>query len=177
MAEMKDQTAGARLLLFLDRKQLTETRAAELLDMRPAQLSRIIEGKNFRVHWLIRIHRIFPDINPNWLISGKGEMFVAEEIIPTEDEKEAIRLLDEARTLRNRVREMPAKRKAEISAQVIDTAERLMLDNTQRREKINSVREEFTTLLREVKKKEVALDEPQREKERWLGSLFGRKKG
>ncbi|HAA16830.1 MAG TPA: hypothetical protein DCE41_35995 [Cytophagales bacterium] len=153
MKEEVEHEAGSRFQMFLESEGLDKERAAEQLDMRLPQLQRILQGKNFRTHWLLRMQRTFPDLNIVWLLTGKGEMRLRDEIVPTEQEKEAVRLIDEARALRNRVQGLPGKRKAELCGQVIDTAERLMEDNAIRRVKILNIRSMFDGLMIEITKR------------------------
>lgn len=152
--EGQDQhNTGKRLKQYLEHLNLEDGAAAEKLDMRPAQLTRIIQGKNFRVHWLLRIQEAFPNLNTHWLLTGRGEMLKSDEIVPTRREMEAVRLLDEAVNLRARIAELPAKRKAELCGQVIDTAKRVMEDNNNRRTRLVEVRRQFMGMLLAVKER------------------------
>ena len=144
--ETGDNTVGSRLKFYLEQENIAEAEAAERLDMRVAQLKRMLEGKAFRLHWMLRIEEAFPTLNSRWLVSGQGDMRMQERLIPTEMEKQEVELLDEARILRDRVHNLPAKRQAELCAQVIEVAERLYHDNQDRRKRLLIIRKHMGEL-------------------------------
>ena len=72
-----------RFKQLLDEKGLTATKFASMIKVNASAMSHILNGRSkpgFDV--LDKIAQAFPDVNLNWLVSGKGEMFnnhVSEE--------------------------------------------------------------------------------------------------
>lgn len=65
-----------RFKRLLEEKQLTATRFAAIIKVNASAMSHILNGRSkpgFDV--LDKIAQAFPDVNLNWLISGKGEIF------------------------------------------------------------------------------------------------------
>lgn len=65
-----------RFKQLLEKKNLTATRFAAVIKVNASAMSHILNGRSkpgFDV--LDKIAQAFPDINLNWLISGKGSMF------------------------------------------------------------------------------------------------------
>lgn len=65
-----------RLKRILEEKDLTATKFAAIIKVNASAMSHILNGRSkpgFDV--LDKIGQAFPDINLNWLISGKGEMY------------------------------------------------------------------------------------------------------
>lgn len=67
-----------RFKRLLEEKQLTATRFAAIIKVNASAMSHILNGRSkpgFDV--LDKIAQAFPDVNLNWLISGKGEIFMS----------------------------------------------------------------------------------------------------
>ena len=65
-----------RFKQLLEEKKLTATRFADLIKVNASAMSHILNGRSkpgFDV--LDRIAQAFPDVNLNWLISGKGSIY------------------------------------------------------------------------------------------------------
>lgn len=65
-----------RFKQLLEEKGLTATKFATLIKVNASAMSHILNGRSkpgFDV--LDKIAQAFPDVNLNWLISGKGELF------------------------------------------------------------------------------------------------------
>lgn len=65
-----------RFKQLLDEKKLTATRFAALIKVNASAMSHILNGRSkpgFDV--LDKIAQAFPDVNLNWLISGKGTLY------------------------------------------------------------------------------------------------------
>lgn len=80
-----------RFKQLLEEKNLTATKFAALIKVNASAMSHILNGRSkpgFDV--LDKIGQAFPDINLNWLISGKGEMCVragnSKPIVPPQQE-------------------------------------------------------------------------------------------
>lgn len=64
-----------RLFDIIKRNELTAWRFAELLEVQPSSISHILSGRNKpSFDFIEKILTRFPEINPDWLILGQGEM-------------------------------------------------------------------------------------------------------
>ncbi len=60
----------------MKRENMTQQDFARAIDVSPASLSNIFNGKtNPTNNHVSAIHRCFPDINVNWLMFGEGDMY------------------------------------------------------------------------------------------------------
>ncbi|MEG2339818.1 MAG: helix-turn-helix transcriptional regulator [Odoribacter sp.] len=67
-----------RFKKLLEEKQLTATRFATLIKVNASAMSHILNGRSKPSFDLMnQIVQVFPDINLNWLVSGKGDMYNA----------------------------------------------------------------------------------------------------
>ncbi len=65
-----------RLLKFINSIGLSSSRFAEEIGIQPSGVSHILSGRNNPSYdFIVKILSKFPDLNPDWLILGKGEMF------------------------------------------------------------------------------------------------------
>lgn len=65
-----------KLLLLMKNEGLTSSRLAELLGIQPSSISHILGGRNKpSFDFVQKILRRFPNINPDWLLIDKGEMY------------------------------------------------------------------------------------------------------
>ena len=79
-----------RIQLILKTKNLTPTRFADSIQVQRSGISHILSGRNKpSLDFVMKILSSYPEINPDWLLFGKGEMFLSpkkkralEEIIP-----------------------------------------------------------------------------------------------
>lgn len=65
---------GERFAAYLKHREIGVNEAGRLLEVSGAQVSKIIKGSNFGVHLLSKIVNVFPDIDMQWLVTGKGKM-------------------------------------------------------------------------------------------------------
>ena len=73
-----------KLLLLMKNEGLTSSRLAELLGIQPSSISHILGGRNKPSFDLVqKILRRFPNINPDWLLIDKGEMYRNENSATT----------------------------------------------------------------------------------------------
>ena len=64
-----------RIIQIMRSKQMTQQEFARALEISPASLSNIFNGKtNPTGNHVTAIHRRFPDISVNWLMFGEGDM-------------------------------------------------------------------------------------------------------
>ena len=68
-----------RLQQFLDRKNLSPARFAGIVGVQRSGVSHILSGRNNpSLDFISKILENFPDLNSEWFITGKGEMFKEE---------------------------------------------------------------------------------------------------
>jgi len=68
-----------RILLILQIKNLSSSKFAEEIGVQRSGISHIISGRNKpSLEFVQKLLNRFPDINAEWLISGKGEMIKSE---------------------------------------------------------------------------------------------------
>ena len=69
-ASMKD-----RLNAIIEKKGLSATKFATLINANPSAISHLLKGRNKPGYdLLVNIAKAFPDISMDWLLTGKGEM-------------------------------------------------------------------------------------------------------
>lgn len=65
-----------RLLQLMRSEGLTALKFAEIMEVRPSNISHIISGRNNPgFEFISRFLQRFPDINPDWIINGQGDMY------------------------------------------------------------------------------------------------------
>lgn len=70
--EIKD-----RILKFLTRQKLSSSKFADIIGVQRSSISHILSGRNKpSLDFLQKILSNFPGLNSDWLILGKGEMYV-----------------------------------------------------------------------------------------------------
>lgn len=64
-----------RLQQLMQAKGVSAARLGELLDVQPSGISHILSGRNKpSMDFVEKLFTVFPDINPEWFILGKGPM-------------------------------------------------------------------------------------------------------
>ena len=65
-----------KIEILLRDKQLTATLMARQLGIQPSGLSHILSGRNKpSFDLVVKILRAFPDVNPDWLLLGSGDIY------------------------------------------------------------------------------------------------------
>ncbi len=65
-----------RLLKILKQYNLTSTRFADELGVQRSGISHILSGRNQPSYdFIVKLMKQYPEINPDWLIMGNGNMF------------------------------------------------------------------------------------------------------
>ena len=65
-----------KLTILMKSEQLTMTKFAELLGIQPSGISHILSGRNnASLDMVKKVLRRFPQINPDWLLLDKNEMY------------------------------------------------------------------------------------------------------
>ncbi|NOX45967.1 MAG: helix-turn-helix transcriptional regulator [Chlorobi bacterium] len=64
-----------RIQMILKTKDLTPTRFADMIQVQRSGISHILSGRNKpSLDFMMKILSTYPEINPDWLLFGKGEM-------------------------------------------------------------------------------------------------------
>jgi transcriptional regulator with XRE-family HTH domain len=68
-----------RLLLFLQSEDMNPTRFADKIGVQRSSISHILSGRNKPSYdFLVRIMDGFPQLNAEWLLTGKGKMYKSD---------------------------------------------------------------------------------------------------
>ena len=65
---------GQRIQTYLKYKGIGINQLGRLSDTSGAQVSNIIKGKKFGLDKIYTLFKVLPDLSPNWLLFGEGEM-------------------------------------------------------------------------------------------------------
>lgn len=72
-----------RLNEIIEKKGLTATKFAAMINVNPSAVSHLLKGRNKPGYdVLVNIARAFPDISMDWLLTGKGEMLADKTTSP-----------------------------------------------------------------------------------------------
>ncbi len=71
---MEQETIGKRIKLIIEKKNLTRNDFADKLGWNIGYLNKVINS-NVGLTPVVQVMRVFPDIDPRWLILGEGYMF------------------------------------------------------------------------------------------------------
>lgn len=70
-----------RINLLLQAKNITARQFAEEIGIQPSGMSHILSGRNNpSLDFVMKVIRRWPEVNINWLMFGKGEMFVTQPV-------------------------------------------------------------------------------------------------
>jgi transcriptional regulator with XRE-family HTH domain len=73
-----------KLEFILKNKGLTATSLARMLEIQPSGLSHILSGRNKpSFDLVVKILKVFPDLNPDWLLLDGEQIFRDEAPLPT----------------------------------------------------------------------------------------------
>ena len=71
---------NSRLLKFLEAENITQSQFADSIGVARASISHILSGRNKPgFDFIERMARRYPTLNLEWLITGKGRMYVDSE--------------------------------------------------------------------------------------------------
>lgn len=69
-----------RIFKLLNEENLSSSKFADIIDVQRSSISHIISGRNKpSLDFIQKVLRNFPTINPDWLIIGKGEMYLTTQ--------------------------------------------------------------------------------------------------
>lgn len=72
-----------RINLILRAKNITARQFAEEIGIQPSGMSHIMSGRNNpSLDFVTKVIRRYPEIDANWLLLGKGEMYASEASLP-----------------------------------------------------------------------------------------------
>jgi len=80
-----------RIGLLLKVKDVTASKFAEMIGVQPSNISHILSGRNKpSLDFITKVCDTFPDISIDWLMFGRGSMFLqqSEQIIPQQKDVE-----------------------------------------------------------------------------------------
>ena len=76
-----------KLEFILKNKGLTATSLARMLEIQPSGLSHILSGRNKpSFDLVVKILKVFPDLNPDWLLLDSEQVFREDAAHPTASE-------------------------------------------------------------------------------------------
>jgi transcriptional regulator with XRE-family HTH domain len=78
-----------RLLQFIKKEKLSSSDLAEKIGVQPSTISHILSGRNNPSYEFIEnFLKIFPSVNAEWLIMGKGDMYkdIQHAVVPPTNE-------------------------------------------------------------------------------------------
>lgn len=65
-----------RLLRILQEENMTSNKFAELMEVRPSNISHLLAGRNYpNFEFVGRMLLRFPNLNPDWLINANGDIY------------------------------------------------------------------------------------------------------
>lgn len=83
-----------RLNEIIEKKGLTATKFANMIDVNPSAISHLLKGRNKPGYdVLVNIAKAFPDISMDWLLTGKGGIYNHPATEPSAPIKEATGLI------------------------------------------------------------------------------------
>lgn len=115
------ESIGSRLSQYLSYKRIGINKFGRLTNTSGAQISNIINGKNYGMTKLIEIIHVCPDLNMLWLLKGEGDMLVDSvgeagssdkppvSMISNEQQKKLTLLLEENRGLKSELEKVNLK--------------------------------------------------------------------
>ncbi len=66
-----------RIFKLLNEENLSSSKFADIIDVQRSSISHIISGRNKpSLDFIQKVLKNFPLINPDWLVIGKGEMYI-----------------------------------------------------------------------------------------------------
>ncbi|MCU0436666.1 MAG: transcriptional regulator [Raineya sp.] len=83
-----EETVNERIKRLMDYKKMNKSSFAKEIKISPQTLQNIVEGRqnNPSFEVISKIVNRFDDINPKWLILGKGEKFINKETLKEKEE-------------------------------------------------------------------------------------------
>lgn len=84
-----------RINLLLKAKNITARQFADEIGVQPSGMSHILSGRNNpSLDFVMKVMKRWPEVNINWLMFGKGEMFVAPPLYAPLEQKLAEKEID-----------------------------------------------------------------------------------
>lgn len=109
-----ETTVLERIRIFLGKNKLTDNQFAKAINVPQTTISGMfVRGGDPKVSLINSIIDAFPELNVEWLLSGKGEMMKGDESTASEDREEKISMNQLLQIIRNFQLDI-AKRDVEI---------------------------------------------------------------
>jgi hypothetical protein len=81
-------TINERVMTIMELKQLSRSNYASILETSLPVLTHISSGRNKPgLEFIQKVIEKFPDISPDWLLMGKGEMYRTKQVLPVLDKE------------------------------------------------------------------------------------------
>lgn len=104
---MKTATMEERLAFIMKAKNLSMTQFAEEINIQRSNMSHVMNGRNkASLDFVSRILKRFPDINPDWLLFGKGSMHRGDDGTEAASSEEAMQYKAKAEELEKEVAQL-----------------------------------------------------------------------
>ncbi len=108
-----------RIQLILKTKNISPTRFADTIQVQRSGISHILSGRNKpSLDFVIKILSSYPEINSDWLLFGKGEMFQdpktekrLEGIFPEPEKSKTVQVAKEEERAEYKTKTSPSKEK------------------------------------------------------------------
>jgi len=104
---MKTANMEERLAFIMKAKNLSMTQFAEEINIQRSNMSHVMNGRNkASLDFVSRILKRFPDINPDWLLFGKGSMHRGDDGTETASSEEVVQYKAKAEELEKEVAQL-----------------------------------------------------------------------
>ncbi len=99
-----------RIIQFLSENNLTSTKFADVIGVQRSSISHILSGRNKpSFDFIEKMLVAYPELNAQWLITGKGNMFTNQPLLFSKDEDQAQNnLTPQESNIQNLIKEEPA---------------------------------------------------------------------
>ena len=128
-----------RIIQFLSENNLTSTKFADVIGVQRSSISHILSGRNKpSFDFIEKMLLAYPELNAQWLITGKGNMFSNQSLLFSKDEDQSQNnLTPRESNIQNLIKEEPA---------IVDSEQEL--DNIQNKElKSNKMQDDIERVI------------------------------
>lgn len=121
-----------RIIQFLKENNLTSTKFADVIGVQRSSISHLLSGRNKpSFDFIEKMLLSYPDINAQWLITGKGDMLINQPSL-FEDQKETDKNVLTARELdiQNPVKTLTDINKSDGGKEIAQISDKIDVGNT-----------------------------------------------
>ena len=109
----------SRIQFIIETKNISPTRFADTIQVQRSGISHILSGRNKpSLDFVMKILSSYPEINPDWLLFGKGEMLQGskaekrqEGIFPVPEKPKVVQVAKEEERAEYKTKTSPSKEK------------------------------------------------------------------